>query len=133
MAVSAHPHLMFQNGLALDALHYYEEAFGDGFTIDELALYTEGGPGPAGQVQLAICTLLGGRLSCIDSPMSHGFDMTPAVSLFVECADQADLDHLFTALSTDGKVFMPLDNYGFSQRYGWVEDRFGVSWQLNLA
>ena len=132
MAESVHVHLMFQNGRALDALRYYEEVFLGAFTIDELVTYDESGAGPAGQVQLAACTLLGERISCIDSPVKHDFDMTPAISLFVECSDDAELERLFSALGRDGQVFMPLDNYGFSRRYGWVEDRFGVSWQLNL-
>ena len=51
--------------------------------------------------------------------------MTPAISLFVECSDEDELESLFAA-------FMPLDDYGFSRRYGWVQDRFGVPWQLNL-
>jgi predicted 3-demethylubiquinone-9 3-methyltransferase (glyoxalase superfamily) len=39
---------------------------------------------------------------------------------------------LYVKLSENGRAFMPLDNYGFSSKFGWVEDRFGVSWQLNL-
>jgi predicted 3-demethylubiquinone-9 3-methyltransferase (glyoxalase superfamily) len=52
--------------------------------------------------------------------------MTPAISLFVECSDQQELKRLFAALAEDGQVFMPLDDYGFSRQYGWVQDRFGV-------
>jgi len=123
---------MFQNGQALDALRRYEEVFNGAFTIDELDTYDENAAGPTGQVQLAICTLLGQRLSCIDSPVRHDFEMTPAISLFVECTDEDELERLFAALAEDGITFMPLDNYGFSRRYGWVQDRFGVPWQLNL-
>jgi predicted 3-demethylubiquinone-9 3-methyltransferase (glyoxalase superfamily) len=123
---------MFQNGRAMDALRRYEEIFEGDFTIDELDTYGEGAPGPTGQVQLAVCTLLGRRITCIDSPVSHDFDMTPAISLFVECSDDAELQRLFAALADDGQTFMPLDDYGFSRRYGWVQDRFGVPWQLNL-
>ena len=133
MAESVHTHLMFQNGRALDALRRYEEIFDGGFTIDELNTYGESAPGPTWQVQLALCTLLGQRITCIDSPVQHAFDMTPAISLFVECSDDDELERLFAALSEDGQVFMPLDNYGFSRRYGWVCDRFGVPWQLNLT
>jgi predicted 3-demethylubiquinone-9 3-methyltransferase (glyoxalase superfamily) len=43
------------------------------------------------------------------------------------------LERVFAILSEGGEVLMPLDNYGFSQKFGWVNDRFGVSWQLNLA
>jgi predicted 3-demethylubiquinone-9 3-methyltransferase (glyoxalase superfamily) len=123
---------MFQNGRALEALRRYQEIFDGQFTIDELDTYDDTAAGPTGQVQLAVCTLLGQRITCIDSPVEHDFDMTPAISLFVECNDEDELERLFVALAGDGEVFMPLDDYGFSRRYGWVQDRFGVPWQLNL-
>jgi predicted 3-demethylubiquinone-9 3-methyltransferase (glyoxalase superfamily) len=132
MADSVHTHLMFQNGRALEALRGYQEIFDGEFTIDELDTYDEKAAGPTGQVQLAVCTLLDQRITCIDSPVQHNFDMTPAISLFVECGDEHELERLFAALAEDGVVFMPLDDYGFSRRYGWVQDRFGVPWQLNL-
>jgi predicted 3-demethylubiquinone-9 3-methyltransferase (glyoxalase superfamily) len=69
---------------------------------------------------------------CIDSPVKHNFTFTPAMSLFVDCADEAELDTLFAKLSEGGQVLMPLDNYGFSRKFGWLADKFGVSWQLNL-
>jgi predicted 3-demethylubiquinone-9 3-methyltransferase (glyoxalase superfamily) len=123
---------MFQNGRAAEALRRYEEIFDGSFTIDELDTYDESAPGPTGQVQLAVCTLLGRRITCIDSPIQHGFDMTPAISLFVECDDDDELERLFAMLSDGGQIFMPLADYGFSRCYGWVADRFGVPWQLNL-
>lgn len=132
MALSVHTHLMFQNGRALEALHHYQSIFEGGFSIDELDTYDEGAAGPTGQVQLAICTLLGQRISCIDSPVEHNFEMTPAISLFVECTDDDEINRIFAALAKNGQVFMPLDDYGFSRRYGWVQDSFGVPWQLNL-
>jgi predicted 3-demethylubiquinone-9 3-methyltransferase (glyoxalase superfamily) len=133
MAESVHTHLMFQNGRAQEALLHYVEVFDGDFTIDQLDTYDDAAPGPTGQVQLAVCTLLGQRITCIDSPVTHDFDMTPAISLFVECGDDDELERLFTALAEDGQIFMPLDDYGFSRRYGWVADRFGVPWQLNLT
>ena len=69
---------------------------------------------------------------CSDSPPIHEWGFTPAVSNYVECKDETQLEQLFTALSENGQVMMPLNNYGFSQKFGFVEDRFGVSWQLNL-
>ena len=60
------------------------------------------------------------------------FTFTPAMSLFVECRSDAELATLFERLSEGGEVLMPLDQYPFSRRYGWVSDKFGVSWQLNL-
>jgi uncharacterized glyoxalase superfamily protein PhnB len=44
-----------------------------------------------------------------------------------------ELDEAFNKLSAGGTVLMPLDNYSFSTKFGWLNDRFGVSWQLNLA
>jgi predicted 3-demethylubiquinone-9 3-methyltransferase (glyoxalase superfamily) len=52
--------------------------------------------------------------------------------MFVECKTEDELELLHKNLSLNGKVFMELDNYGFSQKFSWVEDRFGISWQLNL-
>jgi predicted 3-demethylubiquinone-9 3-methyltransferase (glyoxalase superfamily) len=84
-------------------------------------------------VEHATFTLAGQEFMAIDSPAKHEFGFTPAVSLYVRCADEAELDRLYPALAEDGKELMPLDNYGFSTKFGWVNDRFGVSWQLNLA
>jgi len=67
-----------------------------------------------------------------DSPAPHNFTFTPAISLFVTCETEEELGRLYAALLEDGEVAMPLGEYGFSRRFGWVVDRFGVSWQLNL-
>jgi predicted 3-demethylubiquinone-9 3-methyltransferase (glyoxalase superfamily) len=68
---------------------------------------------------------------CVDSPVKHGFTFTPAMSLFVDCADEAEIGRLFAKLSEGGQILMPLDKYPFSRKFGWLSDRFGVSWQLN--
>jgi predicted 3-demethylubiquinone-9 3-methyltransferase (glyoxalase superfamily) len=62
----------------------------------------------------------------------HPFTFTPAMSLFVDCESEAELDAAFGTLSAGGQVLMPPSNYGFSAKFAWVSDRFGVSWQLNL-
>jgi len=64
--------------------------------------------------------------------VKHQFTFTPSISLFVDCDSETELEELFSRLSAGGAVLMPLDNYGFSTRFGWVNDRFGLSWQLNL-
>ena len=69
----------------------------------------------------------------MDSAAPHAFTFTPAMSLFVECESEEEIRRLYSALSNAGQVLMPLDDYGFSKQFGWVNDRFGVSWQLNLA
>lgn len=61
------------------------------------------------------------------------FRFNPAVSVFVNAESTAEVDRLFAALSEGGSVLMPLDTYPFSERFGWVADRFGLSWQINLG
>jgi predicted 3-demethylubiquinone-9 3-methyltransferase (glyoxalase superfamily) len=74
----------------------------------------------------------GQTFMCVDSPVKHDFTFTPAMSLFVDCADEAEIDELFSKLSNGGQILMPLDKYPFSRKFGWLSDKFGVSWQLNL-
>jgi predicted 3-demethylubiquinone-9 3-methyltransferase (glyoxalase superfamily) len=54
------------------------------------------------------------------------------MSLFVDCGDEAEIDALFGKLSDGGQILMPLNAYPFSRKFGWLSDRYGVSWQLNL-
>jgi predicted 3-demethylubiquinone-9 3-methyltransferase (glyoxalase superfamily) len=84
-------------------------------------------------VKQATLTIGGLTIMCTDSPIPHDFSFTPSMSLFVDCTDKDELQRAFEQLSSDGEVLMPLDDYGFSQQFGWVNDRFGVSWQLNLT
>jgi predicted 3-demethylubiquinone-9 3-methyltransferase (glyoxalase superfamily) len=53
--------------------------------------------------------------------------------IFVDCADEREQDTAFKQLSEGGAVLMPLDNYGFSRKFAWINGRSGVSRQLNLA
>lgn len=125
------PFLMFQDGKAQAALDFYMGLF-PAAEVKHLERYGPGEPGPEGQVRIAFFSLAGQEFICIDSPVRHAFGFTPSLSLFVDCADEAEIERLFAALADGGEVRMPLDNYGFSLRFGWVDDRFGVSWQLNL-
>ena len=124
------PFLMFQ-GAASEALEFYVSLFPKG-VVDSVARYGPGEPGAEGSIKLATFTLAGQTLMCIDSPVKHAFTFTPAFSLFVDCESEAELQRLYSALLTEGAALMPLGNYGFSRQFGWVNDRFGVSWQLNL-
>jgi len=123
--------LMFE-GKAEEAMTFYRSLFTDAEVVS-LTKYGPEGPGAEGSVMHAIFTLAGQRFMCIDSAVKHAFGFTPAMSLWVDCADAAELDRLYAALSADGQVLMAVGNHGFSTRFGWVNDRFGVSWQLNLA
>ena len=68
-----------------------------------------------------------------ENRMDHKFSFTPAISIYVNCDNEDELNQLFEKLSEGGQVMMPLDNYGFSKKFGWTADKYGVSWQLNLA
>ena len=123
--------LTFQRGAASAALDLYRDVFTD-YELIEIVRYGHDEAGPEGTVMVAKFRLAGSEFSCADSPVDHAWGFTPAVSLWIDCDDDAELERLFGRLSEGGKVFMPLDNYGFSTRFGWVEDPHGVTWQLNL-
>ena len=115
---------MFE-GKAEEAMNFYVSLF-DSAEIGDVQKYENG------TIIQAELKLGGHELIIIDSPISHDFTFTAATSIFVDCDSEAELDQLFEALGQDGNVFMPLADYGFSQKFGWVSDRYGVSWQLNL-
>jgi predicted 3-demethylubiquinone-9 3-methyltransferase (glyoxalase superfamily) len=104
----------------------------DDFELIEIDHYGPGDIGPEGTVKVAMFRLAGSEFSCAYSPIRHEWGFTPAVSLWIDCDDNNELQRLFDRLSDGGKVFMLLDDYGFSTRFGWVGDRYGVTWQLNV-
>ena len=122
--------LMFE-GNADEAMNFYTSLFDDA-EIDAITRYGPDGPGKEGTVQHATFSLAGQHFMCIDSPAQHDFTFTPAISLYVHCANEEEISRLYAALAEHGTELMPLGSYGFSARFGWVNDRFGVSWQLNL-
>jgi predicted 3-demethylubiquinone-9 3-methyltransferase (glyoxalase superfamily) len=83
---------------------------------------------PSGTVDFASIELAGQEFRL----MSAGplFKFTPAVSFIVACQTKEEVDTLWRELSKGGSVLMPLDQYPFSERYGWTTDRYGLSWQL---
>lgn len=130
MAESVTPFLMFE-GRAQEAIDLYLATFRDAELL-EVVRYGPDGPGPDGTIVVARLSIADRTVMFSDSFVEHAFGFTPAASLYVDCSDGDELERLFDGLSTGGSVHMPLDDYGFSQRFGWVDDRFGVSWQLNL-
>lgn len=128
---TAMPFLTFQpprTASAREAMEFYTELFDDG-EIVSLKLHPAGGQGAEGTVFLGEFVVAGLRFRCSDSPPMHEWGFTPAVSLYVECGSVEEQARVFKAMSDGGREFMPLDDYGWGP-FGWVEDRFGVSWQL---
>jgi len=124
------PFLMFE-GTAEEAMNFYTSVIEDS-AITSITRYGPNENGTEGSVMQATFTLKGQSFMCIDSHVKHQFTFTPSFSIFVVCDTEEELEQLYTQLSSGGKLLMPMDNYGFSKKFAWVNDKFGVSWQLNL-
>jgi predicted 3-demethylubiquinone-9 3-methyltransferase (glyoxalase superfamily) len=112
-------------GQAEEAMNLYTSLFEDGEITKVLHQQD-------GSVLHATFTIKGQNFMCIDSSINHDFDFTPSMSLFVTCESEEELNELFEKLSEDGMVLMPIGESPVSTKFGWIQDRFGVSWQLNL-
>lgn len=132
MARKVTPHLMFIE-VAEAAMNFYVSLFADS-EILEIWRYGPGEQGTEGTIKRADFKLGGQDFICIDSPPVHDFTFTPSFAIFVDCESENELQGAFDQLSAGGEVLMPLDDYGvaWSSRFCWINDRFGVSWQLNL-
>lgn len=130
------PFLMFVGnncGKAEEALNFYVSLF-PGSEITHLQKWQKDEPGgEEGLVKQATFTLAGQRYMASENRMDHQFSFTPSFSIYVECESEEELTRLFDTLSEGGQIMMPIDNYGFSKKFGWTSDKYGVSWQLNLA
>lgn len=124
MITAAAPFLMFQ-GRCEEALTFYAGTIPGAriVSIDKK---------PDGAVAMARLSVGGLEIMANDSPPVHAFDFTPSTSTFLTVDKAGDVDSLAAALGEGGRLLMPPADYGFSQRFGWVQDRFGVSWQINL-
>jgi predicted 3-demethylubiquinone-9 3-methyltransferase (glyoxalase superfamily) len=125
------PFLMF-DGHAEEAIDFYVSLFEDGEVLD-VVRFGPDGPGAEGSIMRALFVLGGQPILATDSFVKHDFGFTPSFSLFVEVNSAEDVDRLSAALSDGGQVLMAAGTYGFSARYAWVNDRYGVSWQINFA
>ncbi|CAM3548415.1 VOC family protein [Paenibacillus lupini] len=123
--------LMFQGNDAEEAITFYTSLIEDS-EITSITRYGADGPGKEGSVIQASFSLKGQSFMCIDSYVKHAFTFTPSFSIFLTCDSEEEVDRLFEALSTSGSVLMPLGEYPFAKRFGWLNDRFGISWQLSL-
>jgi predicted 3-demethylubiquinone-9 3-methyltransferase (glyoxalase superfamily) len=135
MVVSATTVLMFvgeQCGHAREALEFYRDNIPD-LTIHMLQLIDDPNDPRVGDVTRAEFTIGDARFIAFDS-LPHAFGFTPAVSIMLNFDDRDTLRLAAEAFADGGQTLMPLsDSYGFSQLFAWIDDRYGVSWQLNLA
>ena len=77
-------------------------------------------------------SIAGRDIFCSDSAVTHAFTFTPSTSLFVDFDTEEELIRVLAGLSEECVTRMKLDNYGFSRMFTWIDDCFGVSWQLKL-
>ena len=128
----AMPFLTFQPSRghgAAEAIALYTTLFADGEVVSDQRRPADA-PAGAGTVELAEIVVAGLHVRFSDSYVEHAWDFTPAVALWVTCASPEEHRRLVDGLAEDGQTFMPLDDYGFGP-FAWVQDRFGVSWQLS--
>ncbi|MEX0617312.1 MAG: VOC family protein [Candidatus Woykebacteria bacterium] len=127
--------LMFvgeQCGKAEEAIKFYTSLFKNS-EIKHIDYWKKDEPGgKEGLIKNATFTLDGQEYIASENTLEHNFTFTPSMSIYVNCEDENELELLFQKLSKGGGVMMSLDNYGFSKKFGWVADKYGVSWQLNL-
>lgn len=124
------PFLMFQ-GKAEEAMNFYTSLIEDS-KIKSIVRYGPNEAGEEGTVMHAVFSLKGQEFMCIDSNVKHEFTFTPSFSIYVTCDSEEEIDNLYNKLIDGGGPLMPIGDYGFSKKFGWLVDRFGVSWQLNL-
>lgn len=86
---------------------------------------------PSGDCDLLAFELAGQPFQAISA--GPYFTLNPSVSFVLHCSTVAEVDALWARLGDGGQALMPLDAYPFSPRFGWMQDRFGVSWQVMLA
>jgi len=120
------PFIWFDNN-AREAVEFYVSLFSNAKVLE---LGSVPG-GPADGAAFGTFQLEGQEFYALDG--GPYFKHTPAISFTVSCATVKEIDRLWSKLTEGGFIMMPLDAYPFSERYGWVQDRYGVSWQLNLA
>lgn len=83
---------------------------------------------PSGDCDLVSFELAGMPFMAISAgPL---FQFNPSVSFHIKCGTKEEVDAIWERISPGGKVLMPLGTYPFSERFGWLEDRYGISWQV---
>jgi predicted 3-demethylubiquinone-9 3-methyltransferase (glyoxalase superfamily) len=107
------------NGEAEEAAKFYVSLLPDSRIKHVQRSSVDNPGGKAGSVLVVNFTLAGQEYMALNG--GTRFEYTPAISFKIDCADQAEVDHLWDALSSDG---------GETSRCGWVRDRYGVSWQI---
>src|SRR4030042_4776078 len=120
------PHLWFDTE-AVEAANFYVSTFPRSRVKNTTTLHNT----PSGSTDIVTFELLGQEFQAISAgPL---FKLNPSVSFHVTCKTKEEVDAIWKKLSQDGQVLMELGAYPFSERYGWVKDKYGLSWQIIYA
>jgi predicted 3-demethylubiquinone-9 3-methyltransferase (glyoxalase superfamily) len=124
------PHLWFDNQ-AEEAAQFYISLFPDS-KIGTVTYYDKASALVSGQAEGSILTLEFELAGQQFAGLNGGpqFQFNPSISFHLKCATKNEVDELWNKLSDGGDILMPLAEYPFSERYGWCNDRYGVSWQV---
>lgn len=117
------PHLWFDRE-AVEAAEFYCSALPQSELTDVTTIHDT----PSGDADVVSFQLWGQPFQAISAgPL---FRFNPSVSFRLDCTTAEEVDKLWATLAQGGTTLMPLDSYPFSDRYGWIEDRYGLSWQI---
>lgn len=119
---------------AEEAMQFYVSAFPNSKITNIKRYPTDYQVGPdsgmGGKVLTGVFELDGYRLMCLDG--GPYFTHTPTQSISVQCKDVAEIDAVHGKLREGGTDLMALSEYPWSKKYAWINDKYGVSWQLNV-
>jgi predicted 3-demethylubiquinone-9 3-methyltransferase (glyoxalase superfamily) len=129
-----------QCGKAEEAINFYTSIFPNS-GIKSLTKYSEGEAGGTPElIKYGVFTLNGTEYMVSESNYNHNWSFTPAVSLFIIDNSDELIQTIFAKLSSNGgQIMVPLNNYsgegdyGFGKKFGWCEDKYGISWQFVLS
>lgn len=121
------PHLWYDRE-AKEAAEFYVQAFGRNSMIKELVTIHDT---PSGSADIVAFDIWGQEFQAISA--GPYFKFNPSISFHVKCRTADEVDALWEKLSAGGQVLMELGVYPFSERYGWLQDRYGLSWQVILT
>ena len=118
------PHLWFDQE-AVEAAEFYVSAFGRNSKSTDVTTIHDT---PSGSADIVTFELFGQEFMAISA--GPVFKINPSISFHVRCKTAAEVDEIWQKLQPGGMALMELGEYPFSKRYGWMQDRYGVSWQV---
>lgn len=118
------PHLWFDKE-AKEAVTFYSSLFPNSTIYNTTTLNNT----PSGDCDLVDFKLAGEKFMAISA--GPYFKFNPSISFFVVFDNEKDIDEIWERLSKNGKEYIPYHSYPWAHKYGWIQDKFGLSWQLS--